>query len=795
MSAVVDQEALAARARELTTLNGIKLARVSSVSVAETELEVHFYNAVELADILALVGAGVDAWNIFEIEGGVRLPAGDAEGEVRVETIAAGSSGTSLNLTIRPTGDYSTYLLRLDHANIDPVFAQSPFKFRPGCFTNGCSRDEVSGPALVGPVIDYLAKDYESFKHLLSTAIAERVEGWTPTSEADFTQVLIEVIAAVADELSDYQDRVSQEAFIARARKRVSLARHARLMDYHIHEGNQATTWLALTVIGSGTHTLDAGFEAATAASGSESRTAFVTLEDHSVSSVANELRLYSWSASRPALSAGETTADVAVASLADAEALRDLIERGDLTHMIVEQQRDPETGNTLGADRSNRELLELVVDAEFPEVGEDPLIGDPSASRHYVSIKWSQGLAHAYCFVLAEGVEDGAAFLGNVVPVHQGEIVELTFRDEADMRSGDQMLVRTSRWGSTARLPADMPLLYRPTETNPPGQTPTHSSVSLRVFRSDGTEETGWDEQPNLIHSDGQATHFIVETDETRQSLVRTGNGLNGRDVPEGGHVVVRFQTGYGPDGNVGADTLTEFDGSPIVSACRNPLDVTDGLAFEPSERIIRYVQEAYRARQLRAITLGDYVDRAEEVEGVSRAAAFYKWTGSWRAVRVVIDAEGGDSMFAEVAARVREYLEPVRLIGEDLEIRSPTSVGVEIEMTVCVDSDTWPEDVREDLTRAFGTGANTEGELAFFHSDLWTFGQALHASQLVGAALSVPGVEHVISVRMRRWSEQGPFLTEVLEVADDEIIRVDNDPDAMENGTITFQIKSAHR
>ena len=40
------------------------------------------------------------------------------------------------------------------------------------------------------------------------------------------------------------------EAYLATARKRVSLARHARLVDYHIHEGNQASTWLAVEVAG-----------------------------------------------------------------------------------------------------------------------------------------------------------------------------------------------------------------------------------------------------------------------------------------------------------------------------------------------------------------------------------------------------------------------------------------------------------------------------------------------------------------------------------------------------------------
>ena len=52
-----------------------------------------------------------------------------------------------------------------------------------------------------------------------------------PTSEADLDLVLIELILAAADELSDYQDRVMNEAYLSTARKRASLRRHARLLE------------------------------------------------------------------------------------------------------------------------------------------------------------------------------------------------------------------------------------------------------------------------------------------------------------------------------------------------------------------------------------------------------------------------------------------------------------------------------------------------------------------------------------------------------------------------------------
>ena len=95
-------------------------------------------------------------------------------------------------------------------------------------------------------------------------------------------------------------------------------------------------------------------------------------------------------------------------------------------------------------------------------------------------------------------------------------------------------------------------------------------------------------------------------------------------------------------------------------------------------SHRIRRSAPEAFRARQLRAVTLADYVKRAEEVTGVSRAVARYAWTGSWRTVRIAIDPTGftalgdphSDALWDELRPRIADHLEAVRLIGEDLEL-----------------------------------------------------------------------------------------------------------------------------
>jgi len=83
----------------------------------------------------------------------------------------------------------------------------------------------------------------------------------------------------------------------------------------------------------------------------------------------------------------------------------------------------------------------------------------------------------------------------------------------------------------------------------------------------------------------------------------------------------------------------------------------------------------------------------------------------------------------------------------------------------------------------------------MGFFHPDLWTFGQELHASQLEGRAQSVAGVDHVISLAMKRWNEPTAGTRSIVGLRANEIIRVRNDPDHMELGVIAFDLQGGRR
>ena len=164
-------------------------------------------------------------------------------------------------------GDFSTYTLRLVNdatqaeedsfdvtealAGFDPQLAEICFSFKVECGPNfDCAPAAPNCPPELPPPppINYLAKDYGSFRSIMLDRLNQLLPSWGATSEADMGVVLAELIAYVGDQLSYQQDAIATEAYLLTARSRISLRRHALLVDYHVHDGCNARAWVQLTV-------------------------------------------------------------------------------------------------------------------------------------------------------------------------------------------------------------------------------------------------------------------------------------------------------------------------------------------------------------------------------------------------------------------------------------------------------------------------------------------------------------------------------------------------------------------
>jgi hypothetical protein len=195
----------------------------------------------------------------IRIEGGTRI--------VGIQVTAVQLVGSQLEITVNQAGDFSIYWLligwqRLPDGSwvsqipdLDRQFSKAPINFKANCPTDFDCRNEIICPPdqLPEPRIDYLAKDYASFRQLLLDTIPQLNPDWLERNPADLGIALVELFAYVGDSLSYFQDAVSNEMYLDTVRQRISARRHARLIDYRMHEGRNAWTYVHFAVNSSGT--------------------------------------------------------------------------------------------------------------------------------------------------------------------------------------------------------------------------------------------------------------------------------------------------------------------------------------------------------------------------------------------------------------------------------------------------------------------------------------------------------------------------------------------------------------
>jgi len=237
-----------ARRRRLfgnTSLNGIDYVEVAD---DPPSLAVYFFGDVP---------QNLTPANI-RIDGGRRITGIKA---IRVDVAGADSDEKYLDVELDADGDFSTYTLRIVETHdadgarpgqplvaLDPRYDRIDFRFRLDCPSAFDCAPAPDCPADVGaaPDINYLAKDYESFRQLMLDRLAVTMPSWRERHVPDLGITLVEIMAYVADQLSYYQDAVATEAYLDTARTRISVRRHARLVDYRLHEGCNARAWLAI---------------------------------------------------------------------------------------------------------------------------------------------------------------------------------------------------------------------------------------------------------------------------------------------------------------------------------------------------------------------------------------------------------------------------------------------------------------------------------------------------------------------------------------------------------------------
>ena len=157
-----------------------------------------------------------------------------------------------LSLAVAAPGDFSTYTLTIRSTALDPYFDAVAVQLQGELPERPRLRGTRSGAARRRTASRCRSTTSPRTSRASSQALSDfsslRYPLWVERSEADVGVMLMEALSAVADELSYLQDRVAAEATLGTATQRVSLVRHARLVDYEPSPAIAATTTLQLDV-------------------------------------------------------------------------------------------------------------------------------------------------------------------------------------------------------------------------------------------------------------------------------------------------------------------------------------------------------------------------------------------------------------------------------------------------------------------------------------------------------------------------------------------------------------------
>ena len=695
-------------------------------------------------------------------------------------------------LQLNQTGDFSIYTLSVSGPDIDPFFASRKLRFRLACDDPFDCRPPAT-PETAEPelqvVIDYLAKDYSSFRQALLDFIPTRLPDWTERSEADIGIMLLELFAATADTLSYMQDRVANEAFLSSATQRRSVAGHLDLIGYEMDQGAAAHTWLKFVVNQVQTLTPEAGLRVSNRPlRDSEPVIVFETNGRLTLRPEHNEMPVFNWGNQKCCLPKTALSATLL----------------GEFSHLQI--------GDYILLDdqQGHRDVVRLIAK---PEIAELPSTSPP---RKLTVIQWSIAtpLQHELC-------ADKIVASANLMVATHGETVQDTLRQltpeelvelnlELAARRPDQFPRERLRLPNAplAFLDNETVALFQalPTDQKTSSNFLTRESTSKSTLSLDVAGKT-WSERRSLLDSGPDDQVFRLEIDDQGEATVVFGDGVFGQRPDETTTVIATYRVGGGAAGNVAAETLIKPRPLPGKSVSwlvdvTNPLPATGGRDLESRDHA-RRIAPAIFQKPLVAVTEADYRAAALEFthggrKPIQNAKANFRWTGSWLTLTLAIDPRGSEGSIDQLRGPLLDYLDARRLAGYDLEIIGALYVPVDLALEFCLKPGFIPADVQQAIEVALSDAELPGGNKGLFHPDNFSFGDYVYVSRIFAAVMAVPGVESAQITRLAKLHAAFPdrdtkrnLLQGFLAVGADQIVRLDNDRNFPENGTLFIRAK----
>jgi len=741
---------------------------------------------------------------------------------------------------------YRLELRREDVLAIDPLFAAALVRFDPGTSTTWSLPSLMSGeePA-AGVPADHLAKDYDSFLRLLSERMSFFIPDWVERNPSDLGVTVLEVLAYAADYLSYQQDAVATEAYLETARRRVSVRRHARLLDFHLREGTNARAWVQIrvspgygrqgagdegllqAVLPAGTRVLSASTRLpGVVAPGSEDyqraleggSLTFQTLQPAHLHPGHEEMRIHTWGADDFSLPAG-ATGTFLVGHWPGLVA-------GDV--LIFEKhggytQASPylDKRDLVVSDPRERHPVRL---SELPRLRQDPLTGSDVTEVHW---HVEDALPGTFPVARAEGAVRHRGLTrvrGNVVLCDHG-------------RSHQELLPRVPEEGPYVPRLGESGLTFRvPYEPALEGAEPAAWALGKAGFGALGEDEATrpdvelyelprqwgmgdpegsraalaaalagegpgdllgslprWRPRLDLLASSRFARHFVVEMDEEGWAHLRFGDGRNGRRPSAGSRFVARYRVGIGPRGNVGSHALRHVVLTPAnherlalagaeVTGAVNHLPAVGGRAATPMDYARIYAPDR--------IHTDDFQARfTTEMDSASLARDHPEVRDAaarhvWTGSSHTVELYVLPTSSPDLTPGLRDRL--------DTALRPRLLVGWDLQVRpprwvpLDVEVTVWLErgERAERIYERLAAGAGG----GIFPPGTFGFGKSVYASQVTSRFLDLPGVADVRLEVFQRWGQApaGELEDGLIPIGPLEMARLDNDPANPQRGTL---------
>ncbi len=715
-------------------------------------------------------------------------------------------------------GGFSLFKLSIDDLRIDRYFNHLSFSFKADCPSDlDCKvpGHECPPEEWVDAPIDYSARDFDSFRTALLDYASLRYPDWNDRLEADAGIMLMEVMSAMGDEMAYFQDRVSREAYLETASQRRSVRRHARMVDYPMHDGLGASGWIDMSVSGALPQMVNAGTRI-WALSDTDEPISFEVgqnLEEikaakpYYVHPLRNQFAPHCWDEDDTCLAVGSTEVYV----VGHHQALLAPGGPNDIQWMVLKTLPEPDFPSkvhlvriTEVEDFTDRvfgiEVTRIVWDPQFALpfemdmtrlvvrgnilpisagattierfiVGEDPdpvLLSDPNYGILSRAIE-RRGAGDVPIYLFSLGGSDD---------------LPLVWHGENTGKALPEIILQEVEFDGTNWLPADAaPWQWRTSFIGSPSSFPNDPDYTL----DDGL----WRRVVGYQRPGIEIVHQDYDTGEGK--TVRFGNGEFGRIPAEGTIFESTYRLGNGARGNVAAESIVHFDNSvlPFIESVENPFPLTNGQEAEGLEEVRKLAPEAFRAITYRAVRPEDYSEAAERLNWVQKAGTQFRWTGSWLTAFVTPDPKGSVLLPSRQREELEAQMDRFRQAGRQVYISSPEYADLDLEIDVCLSDHAFAGEVKARILVALFGKKGLRPQEGFFSPDRFTFGGHLNRSSLEAQIQMVEGVKAVESIRFRRrgWFGWQPFDRESYDPGRTAIIRISNDPLYPEQGTLKIK------